>query len=216
MTSDALKSLLFTLCLTEFVLGQAWTSPDGFLTVTPPDATSFQATPNPPPPFLALWTSEDQSMLLGIMKMDIPADIRLIQSSAEEGLAEEIGGRVTRLPTKTISGYEVWNMTAKGPAGEISQAMVRHGGTLYKLMALSFDSDHDAPLFSAFVDSMSISQPIPADSMRAKTPEAQLLQDLGAGVDRHKISKSIGGAGALLAIGLLVYFLLRGKIGRRS
>lgn len=138
------------------------------------------------------------------MKMQIPPKIKLIQSSAEEGLAEQVAGPVTRLPTKTVSGYEVWNMTAKGAAAEITQAMIRHDSTLYKLMVVTPGADQDAASVNAFIDSLSISQ--------ASDPQpAQPVQDPRKGVDLHNLSKTIGGAGALLAIGILAYSILRGK-----
>ncbi len=209
MNLRALGTSLFVLALPTIANAQTWTSPDGFLSVTPPDATQFQAIPTPPLPFVGLWVSNDESMKFGVMKTEIPPNIKLIQSSAEEGLAEEIGGQVTRLPTKRVTGHEVWNMTAKGPSAEITQAMVRHDGALYKLMAVTIGGNPDAASINRFIDSLSIVQP-------ATQPQSRPVQDIGRGVDLHNLSKTIGGLGALLAIGLLVYLVTRGKKTRQT
>jgi len=145
------------------------------------------------------------------MKMKIPPDIKLIQSSVEEGLAEEIGGQVTRLPTTRLTGHEVWNMTAKGPSAAITQAIIRYDGTLYKLMAVTVGGNPDAESISRFIDSLSIVQP--ATQSRSKPVQDQ---STGGGVDLHNLSKTIGGVSALLAIGLFVYFIMLGKKTRRS
>ena len=131
-----LATWVLALALPTLANAQTWTSPDGFLSITPPDTTTFQAMPTPPPPFVGLWVSNDESMRnFGVMKMQISPTIKLIQSSVEQGLAEEIGGTVTRLPTRELSGHELWNMTAKGPSGAITQALIRRDGELYKVMA---------------------------------------------------------------------------------
>ena len=205
---------VFVLALPAVASSQTWTSPDGFLSITPPNASEFQPMPTLPPPFLGLWVSNDETMRFGIMKTQIPPSIKLIQSAAEEGLAKEIGGEVTRLPTKWVSGHEVWNMTAKGASVEITQAMIRHDGALYKLMAVTVGGNADAVAVNRFIDSLLIAQPAPITAEPSQPSGAQPGQDLGRGVDVHNLSKFIGGAGALLGIGLLVYFLMRGKKNR--
>lgn len=199
---------VFVLALPELATAQTWTSPDGFLSITPPDGDTFQAMPTPPSPFVGLWVSNDESMKFGVMKMTIPPTINLIQSSAEQGLAEEIGGQVTRLPTRKVSGHEVWSMTARGPSVEITQALVRHDGALYKVMAATVGDAGDKELVKRFIGSLSIAEQ--SKSQPSKQPTAQSVQDL-PGVDFHDLSKTIGAAGALLGIGLLVYLVIRGK-----
>ena len=207
---------VLVLSLPGFAKSQTWTTPDGFLSITPPNENEFQAMPTPPAPFVGLWVSNDETMKFGVMKTQIPPNINLIQSSAEDGLAEEIGGDVTRLPTMRVAGYEVWKMTAKGPSAEITQAMVRHDGSLYKLMAVTVGGNPDAVAVNRFIDSLSLVQPSSAAEEPSRATNAQPVQDLGGGVDLHSLSKTIGGAGALLGIGLLVYFLTRGKNKRRE
>jgi hypothetical protein len=188
--------------------GQTWTSPDGFISLTRPDATQFQELPDPPPPFLGLWVSNDESMKLGIVKLNVPTNLKLIQSSVEDGLAEEIGGKASRLGTKIVSGHEVWCMAARGPSGEIIQAVLRHDDALYKLIAITVGDKGDDASVNRFIDSLSITQPT--------TPSPnQSVSHLGGGADSnmllHELSKKIGGLSCLLAIGLLFYFFLRGK-----
>lgn len=204
MCIRVLAITVFVLALPALANSQTWTSPDGFLSITPPDANEFQSMPTPPSPFVGLWVSNDETMKFGVMKTQIPPSIKLIQSSAEEGLAEEIGGEVTRLPTKQVSGHEVWNMAAKDASVEITQAMIRHDGALYKLMAVTVGGNPDAVAVNRFIDSLSIVQPSPTIAETSKQSDTQPVQDLGGGVDLHNLSKAIGGAGALLGIGLLV------------
>jgi hypothetical protein len=214
MDIRTLVASALVLALPALVNAQSWTSPDGFLSIMPPNANTFQAIPTPPPPFVGLWISNDESMKFGVMKTQIPPTIKLNQSSVEEGLAEEIGGKVSRLPTREVSGHEVWNMTAKGPSGEITQALIRHGGVLYKVMAATVGSTDDNESVNRFVGSLSIAEQ--SNAQPSRQPAAQPVQDLGGGVDLHNLSKTIGGAGALLGIGLMIYFVIRGKKNRQS
>jgi len=205
----ALAASVFVFALPAFAMAQTWTSPDGFLSLTPPNADTFQAVTSPPPPFIGLWVSNDESMRFGVVKIAVPRNIKLIQSSAEEGFAEAIGGNVARLPTREVSGHEVWTMKASGPLGETTQALVRHDGALYKVMAATVGGAPDAALVDQFINSLSVAQP--------STPlDTQPVRDLGGGVDPHDLSTRIGGAAALLGIGLLIYFALRGKRSRQS
>jgi len=155
-------------------------------------------------------------MRFGVLKTQIPPDIKLIHSSVEEGLAEEIGGEVTRLPTKRVSGHEVWNMTAKSESAEITQSMVRHDGALYKLMAATLGGNPDTVAVNRFMDSLSIVQPAATNAEPSRQPHRHPVQDLGGRGDLQNLSKTIGGVGALLGIGLLAYFLTRGKKNRKK
>lgn len=203
-----LATFVFALALPAIAGAQTWTSPDGFLSITPPDANEFQAMPIPPPPFVGLWISNDETMKFGLMQTQIPPNIKLMQSSVEEGLENETGGTVTRFPTKKVAGHEVWTMTAKNESVEITQAILRHDNTVYKLMAVTVGDKPDSAAVNRFLDSLSIMQPAP--SMKEQ-PAPQTVQDLSVGMDLHNLSKKIGGASLLLGIGLVAYFLMRGK-----
>jgi hypothetical protein len=211
MFSRVLAVTVFILALPTVVNSQTWTSTDGFLSITPPDANVFQPMPTPPPPFVGLWVSNDGTMKFGVMKTQIPPNIKLIQSSAEEGLAKEINGEVIRLPTKQVSGHEVWNMTAKGASVEITQAMIRHDGALYKLMALTVGGNPDAIAVNRFINSLAIVTPALTTAESSTQSGTQSIQELGGGIDLHHLSKFVGGVGTLLGIGIVVYFLTRGK-----
>ncbi len=211
-----LSITVLVLALPRFANSQTWSTPDGFLSITPPDASEFQPIPTPPPPFVGLWVSNDETRKFGVMKTQIPLNIKLIQSSAEEGLAKEIGGEVTRLPTKQVSGHEVWTMTGKSASVEITQALIRHEGAGYKLMALTVGSNPDAAAVTRFIDSLSIAEPSRSIAEPSRQSGPQPVQGLDGGVDLDNLSKRIGGAGVLLGIGLLVYFLTRGEKNRET
>jgi hypothetical protein len=61
------------------------------------------------------------------------------------------------------------------------------------------------------IDSLAIQQPSSIVSEPMKQLENQPAKDVGETVDMHNLSKTIGGASALLIAGLLVYLLIRGK-----
>jgi len=208
MNFRVLSISLFILAFSAVANAQTWTSPDGFLSVTPPDATQFQAIP-PEEPFVASWVSNDDSMKLGVLQVEIPPGVNLNQSAVEEGFAKEVGGPATRLPTKRVSGHEVWHMTAKGPAAEVTQSLIHHDDTLSKLIAVTFGDNPDAESINRFFDSLSIAQP--ASPPLSGQPHRNPAKENGGGLDLHSLSKSIGGFGALLGIGLLVYLVTRGK-----
>jgi hypothetical protein len=204
---------LLVLTLPALSHAQTWTTPDGFLSITPPDATLFQAIPAPPASFIGLWVSNDESMRFGVMKMQIPPTIKLTQSAAEEGLAEAIGGEVKRLPSRKVSGHEVWIMTAKGPSVAITQALVGHDGTFYKVMAATVGGAVDNESVNRFISSLAIAEQLDAEP--SKQSAAQPVQDIGGGVDLHNLSKTVGGAAALFGIGLLIYLIIRSKSSRQ-
>ncbi|ADG67660.1 hypothetical protein Plim_1830 [Planctopirus limnophila DSM 3776] len=215
MTLRTLTTFVLSLAVSTIANAQTWTSPDGLLTINPPDAGQFQFIPEPPPPLIGLWVSHDESMKFGVVKIDIPPKIKLIQSSVEEGLAKEIDGKVTRLPTRSVLGHEVWKMVGKGTSVEITQAVIRHDGALYKLMAATVGKNPDPATVNRFVDSLSIVPPSPTNAETAPQPDTLPVGNLGGGVDLHKVSTTVGGAGALLAIGLVIYFLTRGNKTRQ-
>ena len=147
------------------------------------------------------------------MKMQIPPTIKLTQSKVEEGLAEEIGAEVKRLPSRKVSGHEVWIMTAKGPSVDITQALVGHDGTFYKVMAATVGGVVDNESVNRFISSLAIAEQLDAEP--SKQSAAQTVQDIGGGVDLHNLSKTVGGAAALLGIGLLIYLIIRSKSSRQ-
>lgn len=199
---------------------QTWTTPDGFLSVTEPDSETFVNVPSPPEPMVGLWISRDESTKLCVVTTDYPANLALIQSAVEEGFAEEIGGEVTRLPTKQIAGYDVWMMNAKGMSADINQLIIRHEGTVYKIMAGSFGENPNDQAINQFIDSLVIHEaaktpePMAATTPGAPNPlttENKPKKNLGSGIDLHNLSKKIGGFAVLLVIGLLIYLVTRGK-----
>ncbi|MCP4098237.1 MAG: hypothetical protein GY748_18560 [Planctomycetaceae bacterium] len=193
------------------VQAQTWTTPDGFLSIAQPNSDQFSAVSDPPKPFIGLWVAKDESARIGVMKTQIPAGVKLLQAAVEKGLAEEVGGKVTRLATRQVAGYQVWCMKAKSASVEITQALVRHNDTLYKLMGVTSGSERDEQVVLRIVDSLAILKPAEAGESARTVSPSQPNRANDGGTDLHKLSKSIGGYAALLGIGLLIYFLMRGK-----
>lgn len=200
--------LVFFPCVVE---AQTWTTPDGFLSIDQPDSDQFSAVSDPPKPFVGLWVANDETTKIGVMKTQIPAGVKLLQASVEKGLAEEVGGKATRLATMQVAGYQVWCMKAKSASVEITQALVRHNNTLYKLMGVTSGSERDEQVIRQVVDSLSILKPAEAGKSKTTVSPSQPNRANDGDTDLHNLSKSIGGYAALLGIGLLIYFLMRGK-----
>jgi hypothetical protein len=174
--------------------GETWTSPDGFLSVTPPDGT--------PAPFICMWVSSDETIKLGIVKLDYPAKQKLIQASVERGFGEEISAAVTRLPTIHLSGYEVWKMSGDSAAGDMIQGIVRNEGSVYKLITITAPGPHDDAPAIQFLNSLSIIRPATSSAPS---------DDSVAGMSINDISGKIGAFAVLVLIGVVVYAVAQRK-----
>jgi len=205
MSLGLLRVLVLLGALQSLVNAQSWTTPDGFLSLTPPAEKTFQALPNLPPQFHVLWISQDQSTKLGVMQVQLPSPQKLIQAAMEEGLADEIGGKVTRLPTRIVAGHEVLAMTAMGPQFACTQAIIQDQNQLYKVMAITIGTAADQQAVDQFIGSIAISKPAAPPAAVPPTPPKDGKLDL------HQISKTAGGVGLILGIGLVVYFAMRRK-----
>ena len=187
--------------LVSIVTAENWTTPDGFLTVTKPSESEFEELASPPTPIVGYWSSKDGRLSLAVVIVDIPAQVVLNQASAEEGMAEEIGEPVTRLPTRKIGGFEVWTMTAKNSEAEITQAMLRNEGKLYKLMAIKHVNEPNPEEVNAFLGSVQLVESRPSlttNEEREVLPESRL--------DLHNLSKRMGGIVLLALVALLAYW----------
>ena len=195
-------------------LGDEWTSPDGVIVVTAPDAVDFQQVDDPPEPFIALWVSNDETLRLGVTKTAIPPHIKLVRSSTEEGLAEEIGGTIAASSSVAKNGHEIWTMTAKGSTQginiQITQAIAQYQGNVYKVLAANVgDAPIDETAINTFVKSIDIKATNPNGDTARVGSDDQRSNDH---IDLHNLSKRIGAAGALLLIGIIVWlFMSRGK-----
>ncbi len=179
------------------VWAETWTSPDGILSVESPDAARFHSLATPPVPFLIIWKSDDEETMMGIVQADLPGGMQLVQDAMEDGYSKEVGAPVRRLPTKQVSGHEVWTMAANAPIGNVTQSIVRHNTVIYKLMVVTQPDSPDVGSINRFLNSLTITPP-PAESGPATT-------DLGEGVDINKLSGQVGAFGVLLGIGLVIY-----------
>jgi hypothetical protein len=176
---------------------ETWTSPDGVLSVESPDAARFHILPTPPAPFLIIWESNDEDTMMGIVKAEIPGGMQLIQDSMEEGYSKEVGAPVRRLPSRQLSGHEVWTMTANAPIGSVTQSIVRHNTVVYKLMVVTQPDSPEFGSIDRFLNSLTITPP------RGEAGPAQA--NPGRGVDINKLSGQVGAFGVFLGIGLVLY-----------
>ncbi|WP_425617325.1 hypothetical protein NA78x_000999 [Anatilimnocola sp. NA78] len=209
MTVRLLPLVLSLVVMAGLSRAETWNSPDGKLSVEVPDAASFEAIADAPTPFAVVWISSDGDTKLGVMKSSVPANVKLVQTEVEEGLAKEIGGKVTRLPTKTIGGHEVWLMKGTGSGVEITQALVRVDDTVHKVMAITSSENPHAAAVNRFMESLAITEP--ANSAAAHDATHAPWPPPTEPLDTHQISKAIGGFFSLLLIGLVIYFVLKGR-----
>jgi hypothetical protein len=215
-----LAALMFLLLLTLPAAAQTWTSPDGRLLVSVPDATRYTALPKPPPPLEAVWVSADDTTRLAITRNILPAHVRLNQASVEKGLAEEVGGQVTRLPTRQIAGHDVWLMKAEAGESEITQALVKIDNTVYKLMAFTSAPAANDAAIQQFLSSLAIGPvpplappPTPAATPGSAAPEltnsptSSDAVPLPDGDSGPNLARWLGRGVGVLLVGLVVYFL---------
>ena len=181
----------------SYTWAETWTSPDGILSVESPDAARFRVMPAPPVPFLIIWKSNDEETMMGIVKADLPGDMKLSQDSMEEGYSKEVGAPVRRLPSRQLSGHEVWTMAADAPIGNVTQSIVWHHSVVYKLMVVTQPDSPDAANINRFLNSLTITPP-PGEANPATT-------NPGGGVDIKKLSGQVGAFGVFLGIGLVIY-----------
>lgn len=226
MKQSFLLAMGFIIASPVLAIAQTWTTPDGFLVVTPPDLEKFDSIPTPPAPFVGLWESKDQTMKFGVMQMEVPEGIKFDGDAGAEGLSQELGAPVTDMSTRNVNGFDVWKMTATNEAAEITQAILQRDRTLYKVMAATIGGEPDAETVNRFIDSVTTAdlgdntadETVDGDSVNVQDSEPLNVGeeegdmiDHGAPADFHNLSKTLGGVGALLLIGLLVYKLTVGK-----
>ncbi|MEM8671390.1 MAG: hypothetical protein AAGG48_27970 [Planctomycetota bacterium] len=107
-------------------------------------------------------------------------------------------------------------MTGKGDAIEITQSMIRSEDQFYKLMAVKVGGELDPVIVNRFMDSLAIRRPAPSSAGNLGQARSTSGGASGSGIDLHELSKKVGGAGAMLGIGLIVYLISRGKKQRRA
>jgi hypothetical protein len=176
---------------------ETWTSPDGILSVESPDAARFHSLATPPVPFLIIWKSDDEETMMGIVQADLPGGMQLVQDAMEDGYSKEVGAPVRRLPTKQVSGQEVWTMTANAPVGDVTQSVVRHNDVVYKLMVVTQPDSSDFGNINRFLNSLTIT-PAPSEASPATT-------NPGEDVDVNKLLGQVGAFAVFLGIGLVIY-----------
>jgi hypothetical protein len=111
--------------------------------------------------------------------------------------SKEVGAPVRRLPTKQVSGQEVWTMTANAPVGDVTQSVVRHNDVVYKLMVVTQPDSSDFGNINRFLNSLTIT-PAPSEASPATT-------NPGEDVDVNKLLGQVGAFAVFLGIGLVIY-----------
>lgn len=197
-----------------------WTTSDGQASVRIPDETRFVQI-EAPPPLAALWISRDESIKLGIAEIPMPDGMTLRQSSVEEGLAEEMGGRIVDSSVTRQGEHAVFMMTAHSDSNGvdlyITQGVVAANGRAYKVMAVGIDSDPRTDADAAkFIASFELANAAPATgSNRAVEPIASIAED--SQLSHFDLwSRRIGGISALVLIVGVIVLVLRGCARRGS
>lgn len=167
--------------------------------------------------FSAIWLSKDETVRLGVTETSLPPNIRIIRSSLEEGLAEELGGRIIASSAQQQEGHDVFLMTGRGGTGGdkiyITQAIVAVGNKVYKVIACGIGKDTRVdPDATAFISSFRILTPrqivdsVPREDVGNSQPALNQPSESLIGL----LSRRIGGISALiLLVGVIVIVLLR-------
>jgi len=210
-------------CLCATCLSAAqWKAKDGNISVAVPDESRFVEV-DAVPPLSVTWISTDETIRLGVAEIPIRPNMKLIRSSVEEGLAEEMRGKIVASSTRQQDGHEVFLMTGHGRVLEtevyITQAVVAVGDKVYKVMATGLGkdtrTDSDA---TTFMSSFKI-----LATKRAVTPHASqsVPGSPPASGDSPKsvvdlLSQKIGGISALILIVCVIAALISRFAKRRK
>lgn len=189
--------LLLILSLIANGLGaERWYSPDGFLSLEVPSTHTITTVPPPNKSFIGHWQSKDEAYKLAVLRIEVPPGFTPIQSSIEEGMANEMSGTIERLQTETISGYKVWKMKCHNKYGTVIQSVVPTDGYVYKLMVASMGGRAVPESLQKFLTSLQLSEetssPIPPSTDRQQS---------------HELSKELGGTGLLILIAIMIYIM---------
>ena len=198
--------------------GGQWKSADGVMELTLAEGAGLTKVENPPAPFEDLWMTKDGAIRVAITKVALPANVkRLEKKGLEEGLLEEIKGRLISSESKALNGHEVFVMSAamalNGVDMHIRQAVFVHGGQGYKVMACVTGNDEgNLRRASACVDSLRI---IAAGSSGGTGGAGEAGDFTEWGVTEW--SQKIGGAAGLVLIGAgIVDVVRRASQGRKK
>ncbi len=192
--------VIIFLALHSVATAETWTSPDGFLSVEVPDATRFEQQPKPREPALVQWMSLDKTAHLAVVAVPFPPHSLIRQSDVEAGFAHGMKATsvVTRLPTTTVSGHEVWGMSAKFAGGIGQQALIVHRGTAYSLVGSATADDPEATGFNTLLASLALHE-----------PPSPFGNGRGAPTDPNAVNKLAYGIGAVFGVCLvLVWFFI--------
>lgn len=195
-----IECLALVACLSMYVYSSAdtWISPDLRANVETPDASVFRKVEPAPKPFVALWINQDESVKLGVIEMPIPSGVTVSRTDMVKGFGEEVGVQAQELPSITVRGVNMDRMAAQTATHELLQSVHASQDKLYKVLAVT-QNGADKAAAQKFIDSFVINPPPRPDFMPPKP------------IDTHQISKTLGGAGLLLLIVLLVVRSMRRK-----
>jgi hypothetical protein len=179
-----------------------WTSSDNIISVKQPDGSRFVQL-EPTPPLSVIWTSQDESIKLGIAIIQLPRSMELIQTSIEKGLAEEINGKIVASDKSQRGGHQVFTMTATGEvAGNpvyITQSVVAIGEKVYKAMAIGIGKDTRTNSDSInFIGSLKV---LPAAEQTPPVEAARKMPQPADGSLIDQLSERIGGISLLVLLG---------------
>jgi hypothetical protein len=174
--------------------------------VTVPDASRFVQLETTPP-LAVVWVSQDETIKLGVSIIQLPRRMELIQASVEEGMAEEMHGRIVESSKSQLDGHQVFTMTATGDVAgssvHITQSVVAIGDKVYKAMAIGIGKDtrtlSDARDFIGSFKILASAEKTPPTAKKVRQAENESMVDL--------LSEKIGGISLLLLLSCAVVAL---------
>jgi hypothetical protein len=100
-------------CCAASAFAEVWTSPDGVITVTPPNSSKYDEV-EPTRPMLAEWTSKDKSSQFMVTQVPLPGDEKPTQESAVKLFLKSIQGKLVSSRSYTVGDCTVFEMSARG------------------------------------------------------------------------------------------------------
>ena len=215
-----LKTFAIVCLFTTAVSAAEWQTTDGNISVVVPDESRFVQV-DAVPPLSVIWVSTDETIKLGVAEVPFRPDMKLVQSSVEKGLAEEMGGKIVDSLTERQAGHEIFVMTGHGEVlgteVYITQAVVAVGDKVYKVMATGLGRDTRVDSYATkFMSSFKIlttKQDVAFDPPRT-VPSSQPNQ---SDTDKSLVdllSEKIGGISVLILI-VCVIAILISRFGKR-
>jgi hypothetical protein len=208
-------ALILVLLAAACLSAEEWKTEDGNISVEAPDPSRFTKFENVGP-MSVFWITKDEKVKLAVIEQPFPSNVELVKSGLEEGLVEEVGGKIVASSAEDLNGHRVFLLTAQtnllGRDAYLTEAVVKIGGKAYKVMATGLGTHTGKdPDVTKFISSLKILAPAAKVATSPRRAQQSRPESYG-----DWVSKKIGGIGVMLLIlGILAKIAYRRGRGTR-